>query len=148
MILTNITEIFTDVNIGLLIGFIVPLIVYLFLTKYRGIWGSLWILPTVYYGLAFAATFEPVKNAILSNNILFGAVWGFDYLMGAFEEVIHNVIMSLLRLIAPGVELYQDVILGAAWFPFALYFVLCVLFLSIFKKKRKRKKEKRYEDDF
>ena len=43
MILTNIAEIFTDTNIGLLIGFIVPLIVYLFLTKYRGIWGSLWI---------------------------------------------------------------------------------------------------------
>ena len=148
MILTNIAEIFTDTNIGLLIGFIVPLIVYLFFTKYRGIWGSLWILPTLYFALEFALTFDPVKNAIVSNNILNGVYGGFDILMSPFVLVIHDLFMTLLGMIAPGVDLYQKVILGATWFPLALYFVLCALFLSIFKKKRKRKKEKRYEDDF
>ena len=148
MILTNIAEIFTDTNIGLLIGFIVPLIVYLFLTKYRGIWGSLWILPTLYFALTFARTFEQVGSIFETNRILAGVASGFDILMTPFVTVIHDLIMTLLSLIAPGVEIYQVTILGATWFPLALYFILCIIFLSIFKKKRKRKKVRRYEDDF
>lgn len=148
ILLTGIKEMFTMDVIGMLIGIIVPLLILLFSSKYRGIWASIWFLPVLYFGLMFAQTFEVVSSFIDSQEIVGGIATGFGYLMYAFEYYIHDIIMSLLGLIAPGANIWQDTILVAPWFPLALYGILWILFLCIFKKRRKRRKQKRYEDDF
>lgn len=148
ILLTSINEIFTMDNIGMLIGIIVPLLILLFSSKYRGIWATIWFLPVLYFGLVFAKSFDVVSNFIDSQPIVTGIADGFANLMYAFEYFIHDTIMSLLGLIAPGANIWQDTILVAKWFPLALYGILWILFLCIFKKRRKRRKSRRYEDDF
>lgn len=147
ILLTGIKEIFTMEVIGFLIGIIVPLLILLFSSKYRGIWASIWFLPLLLAGLVFASSFEVVKDFLVSQEIIVGIVTGFTILMTPFGY-IHDIIISLLSLIAPGANIWQDTILVAQWFPLALYGILWILFLCIFKKRRKRRKQKRYEDDF
>ena len=148
ILLTSISNIFTMDNIGLLIGIIVPLLILLFSSKYRGIWASIWFLPVLYFGLQFAMTFEQVSGFLGSIDIVNGIVSGFDILMTPFVNYIHVTVMQLLGLIAPGANIWQDTILVASWLPLALYAILWILFLCIFKKRRKRRKQRRYEDDF
>ena len=146
MILTTINEILTLDNILVIAGFFVPLFIYLLLTKYRGIWASLFFLPVVYFAISFALTFEQVA-AFTNNDIVENILIGFETLMAPFVLLIHETIMSLLSLIAPGVEIVET-ILASSWLPLVLYFLLWVIFMAIFKKKRRRKKQRRYEDDF
>ena len=147
-ILLTINEIFTMPNIGRIIGFIVPLFILLFSSKYRGIWASLWLLPLLFAGLNFALTFAPVSAFIETSDIYIGICNGFEELMTPFMSIINDCIFSLIGLIPESVPFVHDVIVVANWFPLALYGVLWLLFLAIFKKKRRRKKVKRYEDDF
>lgn len=146
-ILTSINEIFSMGNIGILIGIIVPIFILLFFAKYRGIWASLWLLPVLYVALEFALTFPQVSGVISSNAILDGVYQGFVILMTPFVEVIHSTIAALLGLI-PEVPYLQSFIFVQPWFYLALYAIIWLLFLAIFKKKRRRKKVRRYEDDF
>ena len=146
MILTTINEILNLESILVIVGFFVPLFIYLILTKYRGIWASLFFLPVVYFAISFAITFEQVA-AFTNNAIVENILMGFGTLMAPFVLLIHETIMSLLSLIAPGVEIVQT-ILASSWLPLVLYFLLWVIFMAIFKKKRRRKKQRRYEDDF
>ena len=147
-ILISINEIFTMPFIGVLIGFIVPLFILLFSAKYRGIWASLWLLPVLFAGLSFAALFPQVSAILNSNDIIIGACNGFSMLMEPFMLIVDETIFSLIGLIPENIPFVHDVIVVAPWFPLALYGVLWLLFLAIFKKKRRRKKVKRYEDDF
>ena len=147
-ILLTINDIFTMPNIGRLIGFIVPLFILLFSAKYRGVWASLWLLPLLYAGLNFALTFEPVMAFKESSDLYIGFYNGFTELMTPFISTIDDVLFSLISLIPESVPFVHDVIVVAPWFPLALYGVLWLLFLEIFKKKRRRKKVNRYEDDF
>ena len=148
ILLTTITELFTIENICFLGGVIIPILILLFSAKYRGIWASIWFLPVLLFALRFAMTFEVVSSFIDWNYITYGLVQGFETLMVPFTVSVDFVLMSLLGMIAPNVDLWQVTILGAAWFPLVLYGILWLLFLAIFKKKRRRKKAKRYEDDF
>ncbi|MBE6142893.1 MAG: hypothetical protein E7177_02760 [Erysipelotrichaceae bacterium] len=147
-LLITISDIFVMANVGLLVGLIVPLLILLFFAKYRGIWASIWLLPLLFFGYRFAMTFEVVSSFVTSNAIVNPIAQGFEAFMLPFEVSVHKTIMDLLSLIAPGVDLWQKTILGATWFPLALYAILWLLFLAIFKKRRKRKKTRRYEDDF
>ena len=147
-LLVTISDIFVMENVGLLVGVIVPLLILLFSAKYRGIWASIWLLPLLAAGLRFAMSFEAVSTFVESNVIVAPIVAGFEVLMTPFMVSVDATIMALLGLIAPELEIWQDMILGATWFPMALYAILWLLFLAIFKKKRKRKKVRRYEDDF
>lgn len=146
MILTTINEIFTLDRILVLVGFIVPLFIYLLLTKYRGIWASFFFLPVIYYGVMFALTIEQIAPYAEIEVVQY-ILSGFALLMQPFNLLIHELIMSLLGLIAPGVEIVKT-ILSASWFPLALYFLVWIIFMAIFRKKRRRKKQRRYEDDF
>ena len=147
-LLITISDIFVMENVGLLVGLIVPLLILLFFAKYRGIWASIWFLPLILFAYRFAMTFDVVSSFVTSNAIVNPIAQGFEAFMLPFEMSVHATIMALLGLIAPGVEIWQETILAAPWFPLALYAILWLLFLAIFKKKRKRKKVRRYEDDF
>ena len=145
--LTNINEIFSMGNIGVLVGIIVPVFILLFFAKYRGIWASLWLLPVLFTALQFASTFPQVSAIIDSNLILAGVCEGFAILMTPFVTVIHTTIEGLLGLI-PEVPYLQSFVFAQPWFYLALYAIVWLLFLAIFKRKRRRKKVRRYEDDF
>lgn len=148
IILTNINEIFTPELLFGFLGFIIPLIIYLFLTKYRGIWASLFFLPVLYFAISFVFTL-PQLQAISNNQMVVYALNGFALLMEPFVLLIHGTIMSLLEAVIPSSLPAQIIgILSAQWFPLVLYGILWLLFLLIFKKKRRRKKQRRYEDDF
>ncbi len=146
IILTTINEILSPVNLLVLAGFLLPLMIYLFMTKYRGIWASLFFLPVLYYAATFVLGLEQLSQ-IATNDYVINIMEGFGILMTPFNTILHVMIMDLLSLIAPGVEIVET-ILAAPWFPLALYAIVWILFLLIFKKKRRRKKQRRYEDDF
>ena len=138
----------TDEKLGMLIGIIVPFIVLLFFAKYRGIWASVWFLPVVYIATLFIGDKVTQLHNFYETNRLFKAfLEGYGLLLQPFF-IIHELIMSLFALIAPDVEFLHTNIFGADWFPLAFYALVWIIFMLIFKKRRKRRSTKRYEDDF
>ncbi len=136
----------------LIIAFVITFIVLIFLTlltaKKRSILASIFFLPFIIYFLAFLINnISFLKNFFTGGNTIANGV----YLAIAYIQVpigaMHSLIVKGLTNIAPTNEFYVNNIITASWFAFTLYGILWLPCFIIFHPKKK-KKMKKYDDDF
>jgi hypothetical protein len=139
----------SSMYIGFVLGIVIPIILYLFLAKYKGVIASAWFLPALLsLGLFFMDQVNVLNSFIFNHHLTSGFYYGFYCLHIPFA-LCHEGVITLLTKIKPDSTLYVNKILNSCWFEFVLYFVVFIIFYAIFhKRKRAKRRARRYEDDF